>query len=100
MLLVLTVSQMKENKNSDKNIPASFSSEGQSQLILYNDEINTFQYVIDTLIEICDYDEIQAEQLATIAHYSGKVVIKTGNILELQKISEEFISLGINAKVQ
>lgn len=58
-------------------------------LILYNDDINTFDFVIECLIEVCDHDFEQAEQCALIAHYKGKCVVKSGDFEELKRMSEE-----------
>ncbi len=49
-------------------------------LILYNDDHNSFEHVIQSLIEVCDHDEIQAEQCAVIAHFRGKCDIRRGNM--------------------
>lgn len=54
------------------------------ELVLYNDDVNTFDYVIDTLIEVCGHDENQAEQCALIAHYKGKCGVKKGTFDELK----------------
>lgn len=48
-------------------------------LILYNDNINSFDHVIRSLVEVCGHDEIQAEQCAVITHFRGKCDIRSGN---------------------
>lgn len=58
-------------------------------LILFNDDINTFEHVIETLIEVCGHDAVQAEQCALVAHFNGKCTIMTGPFEELKPISEE-----------
>ena len=50
----------------------------EKELILHNDDVNTFEYVIETLIEVCGHDPHQAEQCALTAHFNGKCGIKTG----------------------
>ncbi len=52
-------------------------------LVLFNDDVNTFDFVIDTLIEVCEHDQIQAEQCALIVHYKGKCAVKSGSFNEL-----------------
>jgi ATP-dependent Clp protease adaptor protein ClpS len=47
-------------------------------LVLFNDDVNTFDWVIECLIKICNHDEIQAEQSAFIVHYKGKCTVKSG----------------------
>jgi len=49
-----------------------------AQLILWNDNVNTFDHVIDCLVSICDHTTTQAEQCAYIVHYNGKCVVKEG----------------------
>mgnify|MGYP000858042165 CR=1 FL=1 len=59
----------------------------EMQVILFNDDHNTFDFVIDSLMEICDHEEEQAEQCALIAHLKGKCTVKTGNYEELSAIN-------------
>lgn len=60
-------------------------------LILHNDDVNTFDFVIETLIEVCDHDPNQAEQCAMIAHYKGKCTVKSGTFHDLKPLQEEMI---------
>jgi ATP-dependent Clp protease adaptor protein ClpS len=53
-------------------------------LILFNDEVNTFDFVIETLIEVCEHDAMQAENCAWIAHFKGKCEVKKGTIDDLK----------------
>jgi ATP-dependent Clp protease adaptor protein ClpS len=50
----------------------------QNEIVLFNDDVNTFDHVIDSLIEICDHTLEQAEQCAILVHYKGKCTVKTG----------------------
>jgi ATP-dependent Clp protease adaptor protein ClpS len=61
----------------------------EKDLILYNDEYNTFDFVIETLIEVCGHDLYQAEQCAWIAHYKGKCAVKSGTFNELKPLFDE-----------
>jgi len=58
-------------------------------LILFNDDFNTFDFVIRSLVEVCDHDEIQAEQCAMIVHYKGKCVVKTDSFNSLKPMFDE-----------
>ena len=49
-------------------------------LILYNDDFNTFDFVVETLVEVCEHDFMQAENCAWIAHFKGKCAVKKGPI--------------------
>jgi len=62
----------------------SDSKKQQKSLVLHNDNINSFDYVIDQLCEICEHDNIQAEQCAFITHFKGKCQIKVGSAEELR----------------
>jgi len=70
-----------------------------SFLILHNDEVNTFDFVIETLIEICDHKFEQAEQCAYITHYKGKCDVKKGTRNKLKSMRKELIDRGLNATI-
>jgi ATP-dependent Clp protease adaptor protein ClpS len=77
------------------------SSEGEKYtLVLYNDEINTFDHVIKSLVEICGHDSVQAEQCALIVHLKGSCEIKSGIMEVLQVMSRSLNAKGLNSKVQ
>jgi len=69
-------------------------------LILYNDEINTFDHVIKSLVEVCGHDSVQAEQCALIVHLKGRCEIKSGIIEVLQVMSRSLNAKGLNSKVE
>jgi ATP-dependent Clp protease adaptor protein ClpS len=69
-------------------------------LLLFNDDINTFEFVIHTLIEVCNHDPEQAEQCAFIAHTKGKCDIKSGNYLDLKIISDEMTLRGLTVSIE
>jgi ATP-dependent Clp protease adaptor protein ClpS len=60
-----------------------------NELILYNDDINTFEFVIESLVEVCGHDFEQAEQCTLVAHYKGRCIVKTGSYNELKGMSDE-----------
>lgn len=64
-------------------------SPGNAELVLFNDNFNTFDHVIETLIDVCGHDAIQAEQCALVAHINGRCVIMSGSVEELQPIGDE-----------
>lgn len=69
-------------------------------LVLYNDEINSFDHVIKSLVEICGHDPVQAEQCALIVHLKGKCEIKSGIRPVLAAMSRSLNSKGLNSKVE
>ena len=69
-------------------------------LTIYNDDINTFDHVINSLIKICKHDSIQAEQCTWIIHLKGKCSVKHGSFLKLKPLCQAFIDLDINASIE
>lgn len=69
-------------------------------LIVWNDEVNTFEWVIQTLIEVCDHTEQQAEQCALFIHYKGKYAVKQGEYETLQQMCNAITNRGIGATVE
>lgn len=75
------------------------NQQNQARLILHNDEVNTFDYVMETLVEICDHSMTQAEQCATITHYKGKCEVRSGSLSEMKELRYKLISRGLKASV-
>jgi len=84
--------KIKEKTVTEKN---SLLDKGM-ELILFNDDYNSFEYVIDNLIEICSHAPEQAEQCALIAHFKGKCGIKIGTYHELAPLSNELNQRGLS----
>lgn len=70
------------------------------QIILYNDEFNTFQFVIESLIKVCKQDSIQAEQCTFLVHYKGKCSVKKGSYEELEPICTALLERGLTAEIE
>lgn len=70
------------------------------QLVVWNDDVNTFQWVIDTLIEVCGHTPEQAEQSAMIIHTKGKYAVKEGAYNVLKMMRDTIIERGINATIE
>ncbi|SHJ64239.1 ATP-dependent Clp protease adaptor ClpS [Flavobacterium haoranii] len=71
-----------------------------NEIILFNDDVNTFDHVIETLIKVCEHDPLQAEQCAILVHYTGKCTVKTGSIKELQPKCSALLDAGLSAEIQ
>lgn len=71
----------------------------EKSLLLYNDDFNTFDYVIETLVEICGHDYVQAEQCAYIVHYKGKCDVKHGAYEKLEPVCKELLRRGLTAEI-
>lgn len=68
-------------------------------LMIYNDDINTFEHVITMLIKVCKHEALQAEQCAHIIHHKGKCSVKKGAYLDLKPMREALTEAGIDAKI-
>lgn len=82
-----------ENKNFDINYQSSHS------LILFNDEVNEYQFVIDSLVEVCKHNHLQAEQCTLIAHHNGKCDVKMGTHKQLKPLRDELLRRGLSATI-
>jgi ATP-dependent Clp protease adaptor protein ClpS len=71
----------------------------QHEIVLYNDDVNTFDHVIETLILVCDHTEIQAEQCAILVHYKGKCTVKTGEYDTLKIQCTQLLDAGLSAEL-
>ena len=71
----------------------------QHQIVLHNDEVNTFDFVINSLINVCEHTEEQAEQCTWLVHFKGKCTVKTGELKELKPRCSKLLSLGLSAEL-
>lgn len=71
----------------------------QHEIVLYNDDVNTFDFVIDSLIDVCEHTLEQAEQCTILVHYKGKCTVKTGEFKDLQSRCSKLLSLGLSAEL-
>ncbi|MEX1382772.1 ATP-dependent Clp protease adaptor ClpS [Lutibacter sp.] len=71
----------------------------QYEIVLFNDDVNTFDFVIDSLIEVCEHTLEQAEQCTILVHYKGKCTVKTGEYNELKPRCTKLLSKGLSAEI-
>ena len=71
-----------------------------SRLVVYNDDVNTFDWVIDSLVEIIGHDTVQAEQLAMLIHFKGKATVKSGPHEELQPLKDGLTDRELSAVIE
>ncbi|WP_026995325.1 ATP-dependent Clp protease adaptor ClpS [Flectobacillus major] len=71
----------------------------QYDLVVFNDDINTFDFVIETLIDVCGHTPEQAEQCTLLIHYKGKCAVKKGSFDELAPMRNDICRRGISAEV-
>jgi len=70
-----------------------------NNIILFNDDVNTFEWVIECLMKYCSHDSIQAEQCAHIVHFNGKCTVKTGELNKLKPICAALLDKGLSAEI-
>jgi ATP-dependent Clp protease adaptor protein ClpS len=81
-------------------IEVVLKEEAVKALILYNDDVNTFEFVTESLIKVCEHDLIQAEQCTYLVHYTGKCVVKNGTFKKLKPLCEALLERGLSAKIE
>ena len=87
----------------EKKLPVVEIDEKESEiktLILFNDEVNSFDFVIETLIEVCDHDHLQAENCAWVAHYRGKCAVKKGPFEDIKPRYEEMTRRKLTVEIK
>ncbi len=76
------------------------NTQNVSVLVLHNDDVNTFEYVMATLEEVCVHTELQAEQCAMITHFKGKCEVLQGGLGELKLARKELVARGLRATIE
>lgn len=71
----------------------------QNEIVLFNDDVNTFDHVINTLVNVCDHSPEQAEQCSLIVHYKGKCTVKTGGYDDLKPQCSKLLQAGLSAEL-
>lgn len=72
----------------------------KAQLIVYNDDHNTFDWVIQCFVDVLDYSSEQSEQLALIIHFKGKATVKTAPKDVLKPIKDALVERGLSAVIE
>ena len=76
-------------------------SEGElNKIVLYNDDINTFDFVIEMLMRYCDHNLYQAEQCAMLTHHKGKSIVKKGAYEELEPVASALLDKGLSVEIE
>jgi ATP-dependent Clp protease adaptor protein ClpS len=88
---------IKEKIKEEKQVSEKISD--QHEIILYNDEVNTFDHVINTLINACEHTPEQAEQCSLIVHFTGKCAVKTGTYEDLKPRCTKLLDADLNAEI-
>lgn len=84
----------------DEEISLDTILDDGNEVVLYNDDHNTFDFVIDTLIDLCEHNEVQAEQCAVLVHFKGQCSVKKGDYDSMLSISREMNRRGLSSVVK
>lgn len=71
----------------------------QQEIVLFNDDVNTFEWVIESLVEICGHEAVQAEQCAYLVHTTGKCGVKRGEFDSLRPMCNSLLERGLSAEI-
>ena len=85
------------NEEEDTNLMTDTGQE--YEIILFNDDVNTFDHVIETLVSVCNHTYEQAEQCAYIVHFSGKCAVKKGKYSYLEPICLKLLQADLSAEI-
>ena len=97
-MIINTNTGTKVWEDDDTNVLVDATS--SYQLIVWNDEVNSFDWVIETLVIICGHTQVQAEQCAMLIHFKGKYAVKDGDYDSLKPLREAITERGINATIE
>lgn len=88
------------DQKEDISVLESTGQESMSQLVVYNDDFNTFDWVIQCFMEVCHHSFEQSEQLSLIIHFKGKAIAKTAPFEELKPLKDALIERGLSAVIE
>lgn len=87
------------NPQKEENTLLLEETDFDSRLVLYNDDVNTFDFVIECLIKICGHTLEQAEQCTMLVHYKGKCTVKTADKETLMPMHQKLLSNGLTSEI-
>lgn len=90
----------KNKEESESDVLTKSTGFEDYELVLYNDDVNTFEHVINCLIKYCQHDVYQAEQCAWIVHTKGKCIVKSGEYSSLEPICTALSDQGLSAQIE
>lgn len=85
---------------TEEEVLVEVVTDEQYQIVVYNDHVNTFDHVIQSLMSICKHEWIQAEQCALLIHTTGKTVVKSGKYKEMERMCSGLLDKSITAEVE
>ena len=94
-----TFNNMAQRQHEEVEVLDEVNSSDVNELIVFNDDVNTFEHVINALIQICKHSPEQAEQCTLIIHHKGKCSVKVGTFDELKPMRQGICDRGISAEI-
>tara|TARA_R110002072_G_scaffold124085_2_gene259553 strand:+ start:5687 stop:5962 length:276 start_codon:yes stop_codon:yes gene_type:complete len=91
---------MSTREKTEEEVSVAELESNQNEIVLFNDDVNTFDHVINTLIYACEHTPEQAEQCSIIVHFKGKCTVKTGAYSELEPRCSMLLDAGLSAEIQ
>ena len=90
---------MEKKKKIQEEVDVLEQEAHQHEIVLHNDEVNTFDFVIESLIRVCEHTLEQAEQCTILVHYKGKCIVKSGTYKDLEPRCSELLRIGLSAEL-
>ncbi|MCO5259011.1 MAG: ATP-dependent Clp protease adaptor ClpS [Crocinitomicaceae bacterium] len=91
---------IKNNTQTQEEVSVIEQLVDKYDLVVYNDDVNTFDFVIESLIKVCEHNTLQAEQCTLIIHHNGKCQVKRGNYEHLEPMCTALLDRGISAVIE
>ena len=98
-LEVINFNEMSTKEEISEELLLEEDTVQQNEIVLFNDEVNTFDHVINTLVSVCEHSPEQAEQCSLIVHYKGKCTVKTGEYEDLKPRCSKLLQAGLSAEI-
>lgn len=90
---------MSTKRKTEEHIDILEKEVKKHKIVLFNDDVNTFDFVIDSLIDVCEHTLEQAEQCTILVHYTGKCTVKTGEYNDLKPRCTALLNRGLSAEI-
>ncbi|MBK7636581.1 MAG: ATP-dependent Clp protease adaptor ClpS [Saprospiraceae bacterium] len=90
----------KFDEKEDVLVEDVISTGERSHLVVYNDDYNTFDWVIKCFMDVCEHTQEQSEQLSILVHFKGKATVKTGSFSLLKPMKDALIDRGLSAVIE
>ena len=97
--LIFMALEMSTKEEVLEEVKTETKKQKNYEIVLYNDDVNTFDHVIETLIMACDHTPEQAEQCSLLVHYKGKCTVKTGAYRDLKPRCSKLLDAGLSAEI-